>query len=58
MFLGAMFSVGTFWLLLLGVTQTSPVKILGGVACLIGAVYSFRYYRQQLRLESDGQDGP
>lgn len=54
LFLGAMFSVGTFWFLLLGVVETSPLKLAGGVICLVGAVLSFRYYRDQLRLDRDG----
>ena len=56
MFLGATFSLATFWFLLMGVAQSSPLKILGGVVCLVGAVLSFRYYREQLRLDSDRGD--
>ena len=57
MFLGATFSLATFWLLLLGITQSSPLKILGGVVCLVGAVLSFRYYREQLQPDSDSDSG-
>ena len=54
LFLGAMLSVGTFWFLLLGFMETSPLKLVGGMLCLVGAVFSFRYYRDQLRLDRDG----
>ena len=56
MFLGAMFSIGTFWLVLGGLASTSPLQLLGGVACLAGAIASFRFYRQELQRDrGDGQ---
>jgi hypothetical protein len=56
MFLGALFSVATFWLLLLGVTGPNLLYVLGGVLSLVGAFVSFRYYRDQLRAESDSSE--
>ncbi len=51
MFGGAMLSVGTFWLLLMGVTEPNILKLAGGFVCLVGAVIAFRFYREELRAD-------
>jgi hypothetical protein len=44
MFFGAMLAVAAFWLLVLGATQGSVLRIVLGVVAVVLAVWVFRAY--------------
>jgi hypothetical protein len=46
MFLGAVLALATFWLIVLGVTQASPIRIVFGVLAGALSVWVFRLYAE------------
>lgn len=48
-FFGAMLILATFWLIVLGYQQSSPVRIALGVCAAVGAVVVFRVYARSRR---------
>ena len=57
MYFGAMGVVSTFWLLLLGLVNHSPLQLTGAAAALIVTVFCFRAYRAELRKDSQPPNG-
>jgi len=57
MYFGAMGVVSTFWLLVLGLVNHSPLQLAGAAAALIVTVFCLRAYRAELRKDTQPPEG-